>query len=89
MRSPRWSAYSVPLRLLPAAFDGKGGIARGELGIAFAVGPRLGAFLHQPLAVSSMLQPQVIAVMQNTKSARLMSGPVSSLLSGAPSTHRA
>ena len=39
-----------PFRLLPATLYGQGGIAGGELGIGFAVRPRLGAFLHQPFS---------------------------------------
>src|ERR1700759_3766172 len=35
--------------------------------------------------VSSTSKPHVLAVMHHTKSARLVSGPVPSLLSGAPS----
>jgi hypothetical protein len=75
--SPMW------LRLLPAPFDRKGRIAGGEASIGPAACLGLGALLHHGHAPA-----QVIAVMQNTKSARLMSGPVSSLFNGAPSTQR-
>ena len=78
-----------PFRLLPATLYGKGGIAGGQLGVALPFACALVLSSISRSAVSAALQPQVIAVMQNTKSARLTSGPVPSLLSGAPSTQRA
>ena len=88
-----WRAFAslagaVPgLALLSAAFDGKRGIARGKLGVAFALrAVALALSCISRSAVSSVPKPHVIAVMHHTKSARLTSGPVSSLLSGAPSS---
>jgi hypothetical protein len=61
------SRVTVPLRLLPAPFHHKRRVAGGKIGIGLPASIRRSA-------VSATLQPQVIAVMQNTKSARLMWG---------------
>ena len=74
--------------LAAAAFNGEGRIARGQLGVPLAFFCALALSSISRSAACSAVKPHVIAVMQNTKSAFDTSGPVASLLSGAPSTHR-
>jgi hypothetical protein len=98
-------AITLPQSLLPGlppaslpvvSFHDRGGVLGGDKGIAFVLQTytlfRCSAFSltsSSLAAVSSMLQPQSMAVILQEKSAMLRSGPLPARLGGAPARERA